>query len=208
MQEEISAQSQSIPIFTIGHGARTIEQFIALLRQYRIQFLIDVRSQPYSRVHEQFSKHALEQTLKQHEIRYVFMGDTLGGRPADETCYVEGKVSYELLRAKAFYQQGIRRLRTAWEKQLPVVVMCAETKPQECHRSKLIGNTLLEQGIGVAHIDELGELKTQDDINDMLRDKQLSLFELPGFPATQNKKLNYSRKKYVPRASEAEESEE
>jgi uncharacterized protein (DUF488 family) len=157
-----------------------------------------VRSQPHARYHQQFSRNALEQTLKQHGIRYIFMGDLLGGRPEDETCYVDGKVSYELLREKAFYQQGIRRLRTAWEKQLLVAVMCAETKPQECHRSKLIGNTLLDEGIRVAHIDETGELRAQEDINDMLRDTQLSLFDLPDYPSTRDKKLNYSRKKYTP----------
>ena len=205
MQEQPA--TSRLPIYTIGHGARTIEQFISLLHQYHIQFLIDVRSQPHSRIHQQFSRNELEHFLKKHEVRYVFMGDTLGGRPADPTCYVDGKVSYELVREKDFFQQGIRRLRTAWEKQLPVAIMCAETKPQECHRSKLIGNALLDQGIEVAHIDELGELKTQDDINDMLRDKQLSLFDLPDFPSTRDQKLNYSRKKYVPRDSDSGDGE-
>ena len=205
MQEHVS--KLRMPIYTIGHGARSIEQFISLLQQYHIQFLIDVRSQPHSRIHQQFSRNALENTLRQHAIRYVFMGDLLGGRPADESCYVDGKVSYERLREKDFYRQGIHRLRTAWEKQLPVVVMCAETKPQECHRSKLIGNTLLDEEIAVAHIDELGELKTQNDINDMLRDKQLSLFDLPDYPSSRDKKLNYSRKKYVSRERDTEDEQ-
>jgi uncharacterized protein (DUF488 family) len=78
---------------------------------------------------------------------------------------------------KAFYLQGIQRLRTAWEKQLCVALLCAEAKPQECHRSKLIGNTLFEQGIAVAHIDETGECKTQQAINQTLLGGQPSLFE-------------------------------
>ena len=153
-----------VPIYTIGYGGRSIEEFISLLHHYDIEYLIDARSQPYSRYTPQFSKDALEKYLKQHNIRYIFMGDTLGGRPRDDTCYVDGKVDYAKVCAKTFYQQGITRLRTAWEKQLHVAIMCAEAKPQECHRSKLIGNTLIDQHIGIAHIDESGEIKKQEEI--------------------------------------------
>ena len=38
-----------IAIYTIGYGARDIDAFIAALRRYNIAYLIDVRSQPYSR---------------------------------------------------------------------------------------------------------------------------------------------------------------
>ena len=37
-----------VPIFTIGYGAREIDAFIAALQQQRIEFLLDVRSRPYS----------------------------------------------------------------------------------------------------------------------------------------------------------------
>jgi uncharacterized protein (DUF488 family) len=143
-----------IPIYTIGYGNRSIEAFIALLQQYQIQFLIDVRSRPYSRFNPQFSKATLESQLKQAGIHYVFMGDTLGGRPNDSTCYQDGRVDYSKVREKLFYQAGIGRIHTAWEKQLCVALMCSETKPQECHRSKLIGRTLIEQNIDVRHINE------------------------------------------------------
>ncbi len=45
-------------IFTIGHGGRTVESFLELLRQHNITYLIDVRSQPYSRYQPDFSKQA------------------------------------------------------------------------------------------------------------------------------------------------------
>src|SRR6266496_2363217 len=162
-----------IPVYTIGYGGRSIEQFIELLNRYEIEFLIDVRSQPYSRFHQQFSKESLENTLKQRHIRYVFMGETLGGRPKDESCYVDGRVDYSRVREKTFFQQGINRLCSAWQKQIRFALMCAEVKPQECHRSKLIGNALCQQHIEVAHIDELGELKMQDEVNQLLLDNQL-----------------------------------
>jgi len=183
-----------IPIYTIGHGNRSLDEFIELLQRYHIAFLIDIRSQPYSRYNPQFSKAALEKSIPQHNTRYVFMGDTLGGRPADETCYLNGHVDYVKVREKAFFQQGMARLRTAWEKQLHVALMCSEMKPQECHRSKLIGNALIEQHIAVAHIDELGACKEQQAVNNLLLGGQATLFaELPLVEV--NGKVGRARKK-------------
>jgi uncharacterized protein (DUF488 family) len=176
-----------LPIYTIGYGNRSIDTFIALLKQYAIEYLVDVRSQPYSRAHPDFAKARLEQLLKEHQMHYVFMGNTLGGRPQDETCYVEGRVDYSKVRAKPFFQEGIQRLHTAWEKQLAVGIMCAELRPQECHRGKLISSTLLEQGITAMHIVEDGTLKPQEEIFQSVPDTQLSLFD---------DTTNFSRKKY------------
>jgi len=191
-----------VPIYTIGYGNRSIEDFVKLLQQYGIKFLVDIRSQPYSKFHPDFSKEALEKSLKQYGIQYVFMGDTLGGRPKDSACYVDGKVDYAKVREQAFYQKGISYLSTAWEKQLCVALMCSEAKPQECHRSKLIGNTLIEQGIDVAHIDEAGAIKTQPQIDQLLTGGQLSLFAQDA-SMPMNKKIGLSRKKYGPRSEGA-----
>lgn len=186
------------PIYTIGYGNRSIEELVLLLQQYEIKFVIDIRSQPYSRYKPDFSREAVERHLKQYGIRYVFMGDTLGGRPTESTCYVDGRVDYAKVRDKPFYQEGIKRLHGAWEKQIRIALMCSEAKPQDCHRSKLIGNTLIKQHIDVAHINEAGEVKTQEEVNQVLSDGQLSLFEQESVPYL-NKKIGFSRKKYAPR---------
>lgn len=195
---------QVTPIYTIGYGNRSIEDFIKLLQKYDVKYLVDIRSQPYSRYKPEFSKEALEQHLKKQQIRYVYMGDTLGGRPADTSCYTEdGKVDYTILREKDFYQRGIRRLHTAWEKQLPTALMCSEMKPQECHRGKLIGNMLVEQRIDVTHIDESGNPKTQDQINQFFiiisgqTDGQLPLID-EDLPTKLDEKIGRSRQKYAP----------
>jgi len=53
-------QSQTMPtIFTIGHSTRTIEEFVALLRQVVVDLLVDVRSIPRSRTNPQFNADAL-----------------------------------------------------------------------------------------------------------------------------------------------------
>lgn len=177
----------AIPIYTIGYGNRSIAELIEVLHQHAIAYLIDVRSAPYSRYKPEFSKAPLANELERHSIRYVFMGDALGGRPDDETCYVNGKVDYEKVKATAFYQRGIERLHTAFTQQQRVVLMCSEGKPEECHRCKLIGTTLTTQNIPVIHIDENNKQMTQEQIVDRLTGGQLSMFGEDTF---------YSRKKY------------
>jgi uncharacterized protein (DUF488 family) len=167
-----------------------------------VKYLVDIRSQPYSRFKQEFSQRSLEQALKAEGIHYMFMGDSLGGRPKDETCYVDGKVDYTKLQEKDFFQQGIARLHTAWTKQLMVALMCAEAKPQECHRSKLIGNILTNQGMQVLHIDENGEAQTQERVNNSHLDGQLSLFNEGEEVFLQSKKIGHSRKKYNPSAKD------
>lgn len=154
-----------LPIYTIGHGARKAEELLELLQRYGIEYLIDVRSQPYSRYHPQFSQKNLQQFLEDNNIRYVFMGDTLGGRPTDAGCYDEnGKINYNKVKTKDFFQEGIERLKTAYKKNLPVAIMCSERDPAQCHRYHLISNVLDAELIEVMHIDEKGQLKTQSEI--------------------------------------------
>ncbi len=147
-------------LYTIGHGRRKEEVFLALLKQYDIRYLIDVRSVPYSRFNPQYNRKYLEKLLPQHGMRYVFMGDTLGGRPTDRDCYTpQGKVNYEAIKQKDFFQKGIQRVKTAYKKELSLALMCSESNPCQCHRSRLIGAALQEAGFHLLHIDENGKLK-------------------------------------------------
>lgn len=156
---------ERLPLYTIGHGNRTREEFLGLLERYGIKFLIDVRTIPYSKFQSQYNREDLTTYMQEHKIRYVYMGDTLGGRPKDTSCYNSaGKIDYEALKTKEFYIEGINRLKTAYEKQVPIAIMCSESKPLECHRSKLIGRTLLQENILLQHIDENGRLKGQEII--------------------------------------------
>ncbi len=186
-----------VPIYTIGHGNRSLEDFVSLLQYYQIRYLVDVRSQPYSRYVPHFSKAILEQALYKHNFHYLYLGDMLGGRPVDPSCYSDGKADYLQVREKPWYLQGIQRLHIAWEKQLAIVVMCSELKPQECHRGKLIGNSLLERGIAVSHIDEFGQLRTQQEVNVLLTGGQPLLFEDIS-PIELHGKIGRARKKVHP----------
>ena len=179
-------------LYTIGHGNRKQEDFLAVLKDYGIQYLIDVRSQPYSKFNPQFNQNDLKYFLESHGIKYIFMGDSIGGRPKDTSCYDnEGKVDYEVLKTKEFFIQGIDRLKIAHNKDINVVIMCSESKPCECHRSKLIGRALITDNIVLKHIDENGKLKDQTTVINELN-KGLSEIDLFGNP------LNVtSRKAYL-----------
>jgi uncharacterized protein (DUF488 family) len=170
------------PLYTIGHGNRKPEDFLLLLKNFGIEYLIDVRSQPYSKFNPAFNTNDLKHFLEQNGIRYVFMGDTIGGRPADRSCYdKEGKVNYEEVKTRAFFLEGIERLKAAYDKNLNLAIMCSESKPGECHRTKLIGRVLSGENITLQHIDEHGKLKDQATvINEM--NKGLPDIDLFGNP--------------------------
>src|SRR6266508_3794075 len=96
-----------VPIYTIGYGSRTLSELIMILRRFEILYLIDVRSAPYSRYKPEFAQTALATSLRTAGVTYVFMGDTLGGRPDDPTLYTDGHTDYDKVRQTARYAQGI-----------------------------------------------------------------------------------------------------
>lgn len=140
-------------IYSIGHGNKKIEDFLIELKSFEIKFLLDIRSKPYSKWNPQFNQNELKFKLEENEIKYVFVGDTLGGLPEDRSCYdYNGKVVYDLIKEKDFFKDGLERLTTANEKHIKLAIMCSESKPEECHRSKLIGQELLKKEISLKHI--------------------------------------------------------
>ncbi len=177
-----------VPLYSIGYGNRPVESMISILKQYEISYLVDVRSIPASKYHRSYNKKEFAIALAEHGIRYVFMGDSLGGRPNDPNCYVDGKVDYTRCKETSWFKEGINRLKTAWDKRLSVAIMCSESKPEMCHRSKLIGQELAKLGITMLHIDERALIKSQSEVISALVGNTLPL---------ENSDLHFtSRKRY------------
>lgn len=152
-------------IYSIGHGSKKIEDFIKELKAFDIHFLLDIRSKPYSKWNPQYNQSQLEMELKKHNITYVYVGDTLGGLPEDRSCYdYNGKVIYDLIKEKDFFKEGLNRLTTANDKKIILAIMCSESKPEECHRSKLIGQELLKKDISLKHIISSERIKSQQTV--------------------------------------------
>lgn len=159
------------PLYTIGHGTRTAEDFLLLLKKYTIDYLIDVRSKPYSGYNPQYNKETLQHYLEQNGITYVFMGDTLGGKPKDPLCYDnDNRVDYNKVKTRDFFKTGIERLKTAYNKDLKIAIMCSETKPLDCHRTHLISKVLDGDGLLIAHINEKGSLTDHKDLMKKMND--------------------------------------
>lgn len=152
-------------LYSIGHGNKKIEDFINELESFDIHYLIDIRTKPFSKWNPQFNQSSLEGSLKNNGIKYLHLGDKLGGLPSDRTCYdKEGKVVYDLIKDKAFFIEGLERLITANKKNIKLTIMCSESNPEECHRTKLIGEELLKSKISINHIISKDKSLSQENV--------------------------------------------
>lgn len=142
-------------IWTIGHSTRTLEEFLGLLVEYRIEAIADVRRFPGSRRHPHFASDALAATLPAHGIAYQWM-PRLGGRrkvqpgspnTAWRNASFQGYADYT---ATAEFAEGLAELTTlAADKR--TAMMCAEAVWWRCHRS-IVSDVLKLRGIEVIHI--------------------------------------------------------
>ena len=185
----VPLQAPSNPIFTIGHSNGSPHQIIQLLQDNQIDLLVDVRSSPYSRFAAQFNKAEIEYLLKKSGIKYHYLGDKLGGRPTDPTCYKVGVVpqghadylnlvDYPAVMTKDFFLEGIQQV-LGLAQSARVCLMCSEEDPAQCHRHHLIGRFLIGQGAEVLHIRHDGYLIKDQHLPVLTNDsniEQLGLF--------------------------------
>lgn len=149
-----------MPVLSIGYGGRSESEFWGLLRSFEVAHLVDVRSRPFG-MFPDFNRPTLEVKSPEWGIPYKFMGDELGGKPDCPACYDDdGQVIYDLVREQDFYRRGIERL-VELQSSTTVCLMCAERRPGDCHRALLIGDNLLQLGIEVLHILEVGQVLDQ-----------------------------------------------
>ncbi len=147
-------------IHTVGHSNHPIERFLGLLQPHGITAVADVRSTPYSRFNPQFRREKLQAVLAEVGIQYVFLGEELGARSQDPTCYdTDGRVSYTRLAKTTLFLKGIERLKAGMAAHR-ISLMCAEREPLECHRTILVSRELVRDGVAVTHILGDGSLET------------------------------------------------
>lgn len=154
-------------IFTIGHSNISFEHFLKLLRNYEIEAVADVRSQPYSRYSPHFNRQPLSAQLEEVSITYEFMGDQLGGRPDGHDFYDEqGHVRYDKWSEDEGFLDGIASLesiatRRRW------AIMCSEGDARACHRHLLLARVLADRGWpknSIVHIEPDGTCVSEDSL--------------------------------------------
>lgn len=150
-------------IFTIGHSTYPIEKFLGLLELHGITALCDVRSSPYSRFNPQYNRDALKDSLRSHNIKYVFLGDELGARSKDPSCYKDGRVQYVALAKTKLFRSGIDRIQLGINRDYKMALMCAEKDPLDCHRTVLVAHNLEKEGFKISHILGNGTLESHAD---------------------------------------------
>ena len=143
-----------VSIYTVGHSNIELEEFVGLLGG--VEVVVDLRSTPFSRHVPQFCMESIRVRLRAAGIVYIFMsdegvGNILGGQPRDDECYENGKVVYERVMERNWYQEGIARL-IGLASRKSVAIMCSEEDPYKCHRHHLVAQTLLDRGVTVSHI--------------------------------------------------------
>ncbi len=155
-------------VFTIGHSAMESAVFRKLLQQFEIKLVIDVRSRPRSQRFPQFDQIELEGALRALGIRYLFLGEELGGRPEDPKTYRgDGLVDYRARRKSREFASGIKRVLCELERG-DLALLCAEQDPLNCHRFLMICPELVAMGIEPLHIRKGGIRETQREAEDRL----------------------------------------
>jgi len=157
------AELRPSAVLTVGHGARSIESFLELLKGAGVRRLVDVRTAPGSRKHPQFGRDSLEAALGSAGISYEWRPE-LGGwrRPRRDS-------RHTALRSNAFrgyadhmetpeFVDALRSLMAAAAQKERVVIMCAESLWWRCHR-RMIADALDVAGWRVLHLMEGGRLE-------------------------------------------------
>jgi len=142
-------------IFTIGHSTRSIEEFIAIVKAYQIEEVVDVRTIPRSRHNPQFNLDVLPGSLKKAGIGYLHMEGLGGLRHSLKDSPNAGwhnpsfRGFADYMQTEEFRENLGALIEMAGKKR--VVMMCAEAVPWRCHRS-LIADALSVRGSEVVHI--------------------------------------------------------
>jgi uncharacterized protein (DUF488 family) len=154
---------------TLGHAARPIGAFLALLRDHGVVLVADVRTVPRSRANPQYSREVLQAALLEDGIRYAHL-PALGGlrRPRPDSpngAWKNGSFrGYTDHMQTPDFARGLEALPALAESALGpgemcgaapgggagglVALLCAEMVPWRCHRS-LVADALLARGHAV-----------------------------------------------------------
>lgn len=156
-------------LYTIGHTNHTHEEFLNLLQMYEINYILDIRSIPYSKYTPQFNKETISYFLKENGIEYYQMGKYFGARPNDRSLYSEkGYLDFEKVRESKNFIYGLENIKKGLQGGNNIALMCTERDPFDCHRAIMVSRGFELSEIDVQHIRDDGNLESQKKINERL----------------------------------------
>ncbi len=150
--------AEPLPIHTIGHSTRTIEEFVELLRAGNVQLLVDVRSIPRSRTNPVYNLDTLPETLSAWQIRHRIIHELGGrrGRQKQVPPEVNGFWTNRSFHNYADYAMS-EAFRCGLDQLIEIgaetrcAIMCSEAVWWRCHR-RIIAEYLLLRGLNVLHL--------------------------------------------------------
>jgi len=134
------SEVKALRVWTVGHGSRSREQLLNMLKESNVETVVDVRRWPTSKL-EHFKRENMERWLREAGISYVWMGEALGG-------YRRG--GYERYMKTEDFKRGLKDLLMMASKKR-ACLLCLEPNPRGCHR-RFISRALQQEGVEVAHI--------------------------------------------------------
>jgi uncharacterized protein (DUF488 family) len=153
--------SSSLAVWTIGHSNHEFDEFARLVLTERIGCLVDVRSFPYSRYAPHFNRDELEAGMIRRGVRYLFLGEELGGRPTREGHYdAKGHALYGPMSEEESFATAVEHLIEDARRDR-IALVCSEGDPQDCHRRLLVGKVLSDRGVELRHILPDGTIRTE-----------------------------------------------
>ena len=147
-------------IYTIGHSTHPIEEFLEMLRSFKIKNLVDVRKMPGSRKFPQYDQDNLKKSLEDVGITYIYETD-LGGRRKVHKDSKNTSWRNTSFQAYADYMETDEFKNAVVELEniaveAPTVYMCSEAVWWRCHRS-MISDYLKVRNWNVQHIMGIGK---------------------------------------------------
>lgn len=143
-------------MFTVGHGARPLDAFLAVISDAGVETVVDIRRFPGSRRHPQYGRAALAAALRERGVAYEWQGEALGGRR-----FARAESRHTALREAAFAgyadHMDTPQFRAAADRLVArasderLAIMCAETLWWRCHRM-LVADALTMRGATVVHL--------------------------------------------------------
>lgn len=156
-------------LFTIGHSLHDFEYFAVMLKNNKINYLLDVRSTPYSKYAETYNRENLTELLKKENIMYSYMGKYFGARQKDRELYHEdGYLDFSKTIRSGFFVKAMENVILGLEKGNNIALMCTEKDPIDCHRAIMVARAFALNGVNVKHILADGSLQNQAELDERL----------------------------------------
>ena len=136
---------------------------MSLLHKHEVNIIVDVRSIPLCRYVLQFNQKPLSKYLQGKGVKYLYLGNELGGRRSD--CINEnGQVDFGQAIHSDSFLKGVKQVNELLDDGLRIALMCSEANPLRCHRFSLVARYFHEHGVDVQHILSDGKVKSHVEL--------------------------------------------